>query len=186
MVVVAALVPARKGAWIGLKAVRGLGSLKDSKKLAPGRREAWISYFKRKGNGSGEVHFAAARVYPRGIEKLNISGAANRAAARALAALVKKYGIDPVKTPIFLDGGLFLGSRGLQARSFPNAKTIVRGDEKIPAVAAASIVAKVARDRFMTKLSRRYPSYSFEVNKGYGTAAHRAALKKRARVRRID
>ena len=180
VVVAAALVPARRGAWLGARAVRGFGRLKDSKKLTPRQREAWVSYFKNiSGAGMARgVRFAAARIYPRGIERLNISGAANRAAARTLAALGKKYGIDTAKTPIFLDGGLFLGSRELQARAFPRAKTVVKGDEKIPAIAAASIVAKVARDRFMVKLARRYPAYSFEVHKGYGTAAHRAALKK--------
>ena len=58
------------------------------------------------------------------------------------------------------------------------AKTVIKGDEKFPAVAAASIIAKVSRDRFMTRLARRYPAYGFEVHKGYGTAVHRRAIKK--------
>ena len=182
VVVVAALVPARRSAWLSARIVRELGKLKDSKKLTPRRREAWTSYFKGVASGNcdrtGGVRFAAARIYPRGIEKLNISRAANRAAARTLAVLAKKYGIDPSKTPIFLDGGLFLGSRDLQAHAFPHAKTVIKGDERIPAIAAASVIAKVGRDRFMVKLGRRYPAYAFEIHKGYGTAAHRAALKK--------
>ncbi len=180
VVVVAALVPARRGTWLSARTVREFGKLKDSKKLTPHQREAWTSYFKSSGSGdrAGGVRFAVARVYPRGIERLNISRAANRAAARTLAVLARKYGIDPAKTPVFLDGGLFLGNRGLQASAFPRAKTVVKGDEKIPAIAAASVIAKVTRDRFMVKLARRYPVYAFEIHKGYGTAAHRDALKK--------
>lgn len=172
VLVVAALVPARRDAWLPRAAARALGPLKDSKKLAPAVREAWCAYFE----GSGAVHFAAARVYPRGIEQLNVSGAANRAAGRAIAALAARYGIDLSRTRIFLDGGLFIGSRAAQKRDFPHAVTAAKADEKVPAVAAASVIAKVARDRFMAKLARRYPAYGFEAHKGYGTAAHRAAI----------
>lgn len=174
VMVAAALVPARRTAWLTRRTLRELGPLKDSKKLTAAQREAWTEHFR----GSDVIRVALARVYPRGIERLNISQAANRAASRALASLMRSCSIDPGKTPVFLDGGLFLGSRSVQARAFPRAKTIVKGDEKIPAVAAASVMAKVARDRFMVKLARRYPAYSFEIHKGYATAKHRQALKK--------
>ena len=62
------------------------------------------------------------------------------------------------------------------------AKTVIKADEKFPAVAAASIIAKVSRDRFMMRLAKRYPAYGFDVHKGYGTAAHRRAIKKTARA----
>ena len=64
---------------------------------------------------------------------------------------------------------------GEQPRS---ARTVVKGDEKIPAIAVASIIAKVTRDRFMVRLAKRYPAYGFEVHKGYGTKAHYKALRK--------
>jgi ribonuclease HII len=168
VVVAAAMAPAGR-----------FNSLKDSKKLKPWQREAWLAYFKK----SDEVRFAVARVYPRGIEKLNISGAANRAALHAFERLVKKMNkegirIDPHTATVFLDGGLFLENRTAQKSHARWATTIIKGDEKIPAVAAASIVAKVTRDRFMVKLAKRYPAYSFEVHKGYGTKAHMKALAK--------
>lgn len=128
------------------------------------------------------VRFAFARVYPRQIEKRNISGAANLAALRAFSRLAIVAKIGP-NAKVFLDGGLFLGSRAEQQKRAKNgrktiAKTVIKGDEKIPAVAAASILAKVYRDRLMTRMAKKYPAYGFEVHKGYGTAAHRRAVKK--------
>ena len=64
---------------------RALGKLKDSKKLSPGQRELWLQYFKK----CPDIVFKTARVYPRGIERLNISKAANVAAEKALFALLK-------------------------------------------------------------------------------------------------
>jgi len=171
VVVAVVLLPSRSAAAIIKSA--NLGILKDSKKLSAPRREAWAKYFRR----HSEVGFAIARVYPRGIERLNISAAANRAAERAFGRLTKKSGVSRT-TPAFLDGGLFLGSRANQQKQYKKAKTIVKADENIVAVAAASIIAKVARDRFMTKLAAKHPRYHFEIHKGYGTAAHRAALAK--------
>ena len=168
VVVAAAMVP-----------VGRFASLKDSKKLKPWQREAWSAYFKK----SGEVRFAVARVYPRGIERLNISGAANWAALRAFMQLINnanKEGIriDPHTATVFLDGGLFLEGRATQKIHARRAVTIIKGDEKIKAVAAASIVAKVTRDRFMVRLAKQYPAYSFEMHKGYGTNVHMKALAK--------
>ena len=59
-----------------------------------------------------------------------------------------------------------------------NARTIIKGDEKITAIKIASIVAKVHRDRLMCRLAKKYPHYSFEIHKGYGTEVHRRAIRK--------
>lgn len=103
---------------------------------------------------------------------MNISRAANVAALAAYKKLMRDHGPGIAHTKIFLDGGLFLGN-GEQPK---NAKTIIKGDEKIPAVAIASIIAKVTRDRFMVRLAKKYPAYGFEAHKGYGTKAHYKAL----------
>jgi len=150
-----------------------LGTLKDSKKLTVKQRERWYAHFVT----HPQIFFAIARVYPRQIEKRNISQAANLAAKRALGRLATKGGSARSNTKIFLDGGLYLGNRGEQAAKFPTAKTIIKADETIPAVAVASIIAKVYRDRFMTKLAKQYPAYSFEIHKGYGTKIHREAIR---------
>jgi ribonuclease HII len=60
----------------------------------------------------------------------------------------------------------------------PKVSTLVKADDLIPAVSAASIIAKVARDKFMTEIGREFPTYGFERHVGYGTAQHLAALKK--------
>ena len=164
-----------------------LGKLRDSKKLSPRRREAWFAYV----TGNPAIEFAVARVYPRGIERMNISRAANIAAERACRKLIMNHQLPVMKlrsvahsreladkktadVRIILDGGLFLGN-GEQPK---NAKTVIKGDEKISAVAIASIIAKVTRDRFMVRLAKQYPAYGFEKHKGYGTKAHYEALGK--------
>jgi len=150
-------------------------TLKDSKKLSAGQRELWAKEIRT----SRQARFAVARVYPRGIERTNISAAANRAALAAFSRLAKKYKLSAA-TPVILDGGLYLGNKTRQRgmAGTVNAQTLIKADEKIPAVAAASIVAKVSRDAFMRRLGKRYPEYGFEVHKGYGTAAHLRAIKK--------
>jgi ribonuclease HII len=130
------------------------------------------------------VRFAVARVYPRGIERTNISAAANSAALKAFSRLLKKYKL-PARTSVFLDGGLYLGNKAQQQKLSEargavriNAKTVIKADEKFPAVAAASIIAKVSRDGYMRQLAKKYPQYGFDIHKGYGTAAHLRAIKR--------
>jgi len=161
VVVASARVPA------GLRLpLRALGPLKDSKKLSVKQREAWFAWFRN----HPDISYAIARVYPRNIEKLNISQAANLAAWRSHERIIKG---NAAMHQVFLDGGLYLG-RGAQPQ---NARTVIKGDEKIRAVAIASIIAKVTRDRAMVRLAKQYGGYGFEVHKGYGTAAHRRALR---------
>lgn len=145
-----------------------LGELRDSKKLTARRREAWVKYLEC----HPQISYRIARVYPRTIERVNISNAANLAALRAFRRLCREQGIDPAKCLIYLDGGLYLGKKG----RVPEALTLVKADERISVVKMASILAKVSRDRQMAKEALRYPGYGFEVHKGYGTAAHRRAV----------
>lgn len=151
---------------------RGFGALKDSKKLSANQREMWYARFL----ANPHITFGMARVYPREIERRNISAAANLAAKRAFVALTKRLVAKGKGAAIFLDGGLYIGSRKWQADHFPKAKTAPKSDENIQAVKIASIIAKVLRDRAMGRLSKKYPGYGLEIHKGYGTAAHRAAI----------
>ncbi|HVM76618.1 MAG TPA: ribonuclease HII [Candidatus Paceibacterota bacterium] len=161
---------------------RALGTLKDSKKLTKAQREAWFDFF----INNNDIEFALAWVYPRQIEKRNISRAANLAAQRAYERLAMAIGEADraapgtkartkakTKTKVYLDGGLYLGRKEIQP---PHAKTVIKGDEKIRAVAIASIIAKVSRDRSMVRLARKYPGYGFEAHKGYATKLHRNAI----------
>ena len=98
------------------------------------------------------------------IEALNIKGATYLAMDRALEAL------DPTPSLALVDGN------DKNELSVPSIK-VVKGDSLCASIAAASILAKVTRDRFMLQLDREYPQYGFAAHKGYGTKAHYAALR---------
>ncbi|MBI2013234.1 MAG: ribonuclease HII [Candidatus Colwellbacteria bacterium] len=146
--------------------------LRDSKKLLSHHRELWAEYIRT------NFRYAVARVYPNKIDGINITMAANLAAHRALKKLLFNYSLQSINYSLFLDGGLYVKHKKYQMLNFPWAKTIIKGDEKINAIKLASIVAKVARDRYMVKLHKKYPEYSFNLHKGYGTRIHRLAIKK--------
>lgn len=144
--------------------------LRDSKKLSARQREIWFDYIKK----NKKIFYAIASVSPKIIDKINISRAANLAATRALKKLIMKQKFPPRRTKIFCDGGLYPKIRDTRYKT----QTIVRGDEKIPAIAMASIVAKVTRDKKMKRLHKKYPRYGFDKHKGYGTKKHIGAIKK--------
>ena len=104
------------------------------------------------------------------IDALNILGATMLAMRRAV------LGLSMTPTGVQVDGNrlpdLCLGGRDLPGEA------IVRGDSKVPAISAASIVAKVTRDEIMTEMDRLYPDYGFARHKGYATAIHREQLRR--------
>ncbi len=133
-----------------------LGALDDSKKLQPAVRESLFTALRDCADiGIGQAEVAE-------IDSLNILQATFRAMERAMAAL---QGVDHV---------IVDGNRG-PLLSCP-VTLLVKGDGLSASVAAASIVAKVTRDRLMACLAAEHPGYGWETNKGYGTPAHRAAL----------
>ena len=129
----------------------------DSKKLSAKNREAVAAQLPF----CAEIGIGAAT--PAEIGQLNILGATFRAMERAVCAL-------PTAPQFALVDGNRMPSLPCPAR------TIVKGDSTSLSIAAASIVAKVTRDRIMTKLSLRYPGYGWETNSGYGTPQHSKAL----------
>jgi len=144
----------------------------DAKRLLRGPRES-------------AIYYAVASVSPKVIDKIGISNAANLAASRATAKLLQYLTIvnynSKIGIKIFLDGGLYLNKnliRVNQQNQYKSVSTIIKGDEKIPAIMLASIVAKVTRDHFMLKLHKKYPQYGFNKHKGYGTKFHIKAIKK--------
>ena len=133
--------------------------LDDSKKLTPQARQA--AFAALRASGAAEIGVGAASVQE--IARLNILHAALLAMRRAVLRL-----------PGLPDLALVDGNR---APALPcPALCCVGGDAASLSIAAASIVAKVVRDRAMRRLSARYPAYGWHENAGYGTAAHRAAL----------
>lgn len=136
----------------------GITGLDDSKKLSEKRRGALFDEIREK---AAAWCIATASVAE--IEQHNILGAAMLAMKRAVE------GLDRTPDHVLIDGNR-LPAIELSARA------VVKGDATSASIAAASILAKVARDRYMKEQALLYPQYGFEQHKGYGTAQHRAAL----------
>lgn len=136
----------------------GITGLDDSKKLSEKRREALFDEIQEK---AAAWCIATASVAE--IEQLNILQAAMLAMQRAVE------GLELAPDRVLVDGNR------CPALSVP-CESVVKGDATSASIAAASILAKVARDRYMLDQAQLYPMYAFEKHKGYGTAEHRAAL----------
>jgi ribonuclease HII len=140
-----------------------IAGLKDSKKLTPARREFLYEQIieKSKAWGVGEAS-------PAEIDEINILQATMLAMRRAIEDLSDRLGHWP-------DKALIDGNRCPEL--LIPAEAIIKGDAKEPAISAASIIAKVTRDRQMQALDRLHPQYGFAQHMGYPTEAHFAALK---------
>lgn len=136
-----------------------LAGLNDSKQLAPLQRDRLFAAL----HEMPDVRFAVAMVEPDEIDRVNILQATHRAMGRAIAQL------NPPPEHLLVDG--------LPVRSLVQPQTaLVRGDSLSCSIAAASILAKVTRDRLMVALDAAHPGYGFARHKGYPTPAHLDAL----------
>ena len=133
--------------------------LNDSKKLTEKKREALFDVI-----CAAAVSYGIAFATVEEIEEYNILGATFMAMNRAVAML------DPVPELALIDG---TRNTGIQIPS----RCIVGGDGKCADIAAASVLAKVTRDRYMRQMAELYPQYGFEKHKGYGTKAHYDAIR---------
>ena len=143
-----------------LDPARPIQGLADSKTLTAKRRKVLSDEIKEKA-----LAWSIATASLEEIEKFNVLHATHRAMARAVAGLKVKP-----------DFALIDGNR-LPPLPIP-ARAIIKGDATIPAISAASIIAKVARDEALIEYHKVYPQYGFDKHKGYLTPAHLAALKK--------
>ena len=134
--------------------------LKDSKSLSKKKREYLCTYIKK--NSTWSIGKASVKE----IEKLNILQASLLAMKRAIKKLKKK------PTHVLIDG-----NKTPELENY-NLKSVIKGDKKIPSISAASIIAKVSRDKFITTLSKKNTGYDWDKNFGYGTKQHLKALKK--------
>lgn len=133
--------------------------LNDSKKLTDARRRELVPLIKERA-----VAWAVASASAQEIDDINILRASILSMHRALDALKVRPG------HIAVDGNRFTAYG-----SVPHV-TVVHGDARLANIAAASVLAKTARDDYMEAAAKDYPAYGWEVNKGYPTAAHRKAL----------
>tara|TARA_S200000501_G_C20772008_1_gene720994 strand:+ start:503 stop:1078 length:576 start_codon:yes stop_codon:yes gene_type:complete len=134
--------------------------LKDSKKISKKQREVLEKYIKK--NSYWSIGSASLKE----IEKINILNASLLAMKRAIRKLNKK------SNKILIDGNKIPKMKNY------NLKFVIKGDEKIPEISAASIIAKVSRDRLIKKMAKKNIGYSWEKNAGYGTKDHLSAIKK--------
>ena len=133
--------------------------LKDSKSLKKSRREILSKYIKK------NSIWAIGRASIKEIEKNNILNASLLAMRRAIKKLKKK------PTLILVDGNK------VPIIENYNLRSIIKGDQKIPSISAASIIAKVARDKMITKIGKKFKGYYWDQNYGYGTKQHLKAIK---------
>jgi ribonuclease HII len=130
----------------------------DSKKISPTKRDALFEEILRRA-----VSYTVVRVEHDVIDRINILNATKEAMRRCVEEL-------PVRPDVLLIDAVDLQGTGI--RTVP----IIRGDSASVSIAAASILAKVTRDRIMEEYDREYPDYGFATHKGYGTAAHYQAI----------
>ena len=145
------------GAW---------SSVNDSKKLSEKRRFALAETIK----ATPGCIWAVASASPGEIDSLNILNATHLAMRRAADEVAAKLGSDADSVHCLVDG--------LPVKTLPRAANLVKGDAKSLLIAAASILAKTARDADCMRLERLYPGYGFAKHKGYPTKAHFAAIAK--------
>jgi ribonuclease HII len=158
VVAAAAMLPLK---WMESRLPRGLRGLNDSKQLTRQQR----GRFYQELTSCGEVLFAVARIEAGQVDEFNILQATHRAMNDALAGLL------PSPEHVLVDG--------LRVKTLHFVHTpIIGGDALSYSIAAASVLAKVTRDRLMEEYHQRWPAYGFAEHKGYGTPRHLAALAK--------
>ena len=138
-----------------------LPHLNDSKKLSEKKRDVLADLIKKQA-----IAWCVASASVAEIAQLNILHATMLAMTRAVT------GLSVLPEKVWIDGNRIPSSLNIPAQA------VVKGDSKIAAISAASILAKTARDAEMYALHERFPAYGFAQHKGYGTAEHLAALKK--------
>ena len=134
--------------------------LKDSKSLTKDKREELYKYIKE------NSIWAIGQASIKEIEKINILHASLLAMKRAILKLKKKPSL------VLIDGNKLPNLKNY------NLKYVIKGDQKISSISAASIIAKVSRDKFITKLPKEFNGYGWDTNSGYGTKEHLKAIKK--------
>jgi ribonuclease HII len=140
--------------------------LRDSKKLTSKMRDKWFTYLKQLAREK-KIRYVMTKASNREIDDKGISVCIRAAVDNCL----EKLALDISETKVFLDGGL-------KAHEKFHQETLIKGDENIPVISLASIVAKVSRDAEMDELAKVHDKYVWEKNKGYGIKAHMDAIKK--------
>jgi ribonuclease HII len=139
--------------------IEQFSKIKDSKKMTNKQREAAYEFL----TNHKDIKWGVGIVSEKIIDKINILEATKLAMKKSFEKLNPDF--------LLLDGNFKIDSKISQ-------KSIIKGDQKVFSISAASIIAKVTRDRIMQKYHKKYPEYNFLKHKGYGTKAHFASLQK--------
>jgi ribonuclease HII len=145
--------------WLETGLLPELRDLNDSKQLTEMQREKYFDIL----TAHPDIRFGIAAVDAETIDRINILQATHQAMNLALARL------EPAPQHVLVDG------RAVRTMRFPSTP-LVKGDCRSYSIAAASVLAKVTRDRLMLEYDRAYPGYGFAEHKGYGTPQHLAAI----------
>lgn len=137
--------------------------LRESKLLLPEQRAHFASELLKE----KDLVYALAYCYPKTIDKINIYQAARQAMRKAIKKIQPEL---PVKSIVLVDGKYKIQNLSQEQEA------IVKGDRKIFAIACASVIAKVHRDKMMKRYAKKYPGYGFEKHMGYGTKYHQVQL----------
>lgn len=138
----------------------------DSKQLSEKDREYFYTLLQEEAR-AGNLAFCVRYSQASTIDRVGLTRAVRQATFRGVRALCP----EPHRARVLLDGLLYAPREYEQ-------ETIIGGDDRVPLIMLASIVAKVRRDRLMRRLAKLYPAYEFEVHKGYATPTHRRVLQK--------
>ena len=138
-----------------------ISGLNDSKKLSALRRETLTQEINKIAKSYSIIDIEA-----QAIDSIGIGEAVKRGMSQAIGEVTAQIGEPDI---VLIDGK--------PLHIHPNERAIIKGDGKVASIAAASIIAKVHRDALMVGYSKEYPSYDWHSNKGYGSAAHCAAIK---------
>lgn len=150
-----------------------LSQINDSKLISPRKRKMLEKEIKKEA-----LLHAVSVIGVTAINKLGIGKASQMAVRKAVKTILEQIPKQIKEKPqifVLADG---FPARYIRGVGLINQKAIIKGDQKSVSIAAASIIAKVYRDRLMKKFHRKYPGYGLAKNKGYGTKEHRQALKK--------
>jgi ribonuclease HII len=142
-------------------------NIRDSKKLSPQKRFEWLLKI-RQWSKEGWLWYRITSIPPQTIDSIGISVAIRR----ALHVALRNLPVRKEELALVLDGGLRAN------KQYSEQTTIIKGDEKEPLIALASIIAKIHRDSYMERIALKYPEYAFGEHKGYGTKHHYKTIKK--------
>lgn len=147
-------------------------TIRDSKMIKKANRINIFKTIRKNSKLNKQIIYSISSRSAEYIDKNGINNSINACMYSCLKSLEKK-GVNVTDVTIKLDGGLYLD------KSYKKQRTFIKGDENHTSIAISSIIAKIYRDNYMEKLSKKYPGYFWDRNSGYGTKEHLKSIKEK-------